>query len=56
MSDQEVKDIVHQYLKDKLTVQIQVQSPSNLNDDSNVWVKVSIFLGEEKITEYADCS
>ena len=56
MTQEEVKDIVHQYVKDNMTVQIQGQSPSNLNDDSNVWVKVSIFLGEEKITEYEDWS
>lgn len=50
MSEQEVEAIVHQYLKDKMSVEVSVST------EPYVRVKVSIFLGEEKITEYADCS
>lgn len=56
MSEQEVKDIVHQYLKDKMSVVVDVDDSTDRYGNPEVSVTVSIFLGEEKITEYEDCS
>lgn len=56
MSDQEVKDIVHQYLKDKLRVSVDVSARDVGQRDPEVSVTVSIFLGDEEINSYSGCS
>lgn len=56
MSENDVKDVIRQYLKDNMTVTVDVKGPSTyIKGKKGVEINVSIYLGEELITDYTAC-
>ena len=50
MSKEEIQAIVHQYIKDNLSLSMEVKEELDYSDLSK-YIEVIVYLGEEKIIE-----